>query len=692
MRVLLDIQRDALGNFDAGASREWLVTNGIGGYAAGTVGGANTRRYHGLLVASRRPPVERSVLVAGLDCHVTYRCRRVALSSHEFTGGYVHPDGWRRLVEFRLEGTLPVWRWIDGDLEIERRVWMAHGANTTYVEFRVLQASAPVEFELAPLCTDRDYHWHSRGVRDMQVESFGNGLRVRSGERAPAYRILAEHGAAAVDTAWYWDFHHRTEAARGLDATEDLFRPGFLRLTLANVDRSTVVLTADDAVPMPARDALAGERARLDELVATAFADWPSVGARPAWIEQLVLAADQFIVERRDASQVVLGHTVIAGYPWFADWGRDTMIALPGLTLTAGRPELAASILRTFARFVSEGMLPNRFPDGGDTPEYNTVDATLWYFVAIESYWRRTRDRALLTDVYPVLREIVAAHRSGTRYGIGIDPVDGLLRAGAEGVQLTWMDAKVGDWVVTPRIGKPVEINALWFNALNSMRVFARELGHDDEAREFMAAAERVGRSFNDAFWVADGGYLCDVVDGPEGVRGSDGRMRDLSLRPNQIFALSLPHALLESGRARSIVDVCTRELWTPVGLRSLAPSDPRYAGRYAGGPVERDGVYHQGTAWSWLAGAFALAHYRAHGNVPRARALLAEFGAHLREACVGQVSEVFDGDAPHVPGGCFAQAWGVAETLKAWREIDECEAEERRRDTRRQDARQVAR
>jgi predicted glycogen debranching enzyme len=692
MSALLDIQRDALGDFDSGASREWLVTNGLGGYAAGTVGGANTRRYHGLLVASRRPPVEHSVLVADLDCHVTYRGRRVALSSHEFTGGHVHPDGWRRLAGFRLEGTLPVWRWIDGDLEIERRVWMAHGANTTYLEYRVLQASAPVEFEFAPLCTDRDYHWHSRGARDMRVEGFGNGLRVRAGEHAPAYRILAEHGAAVVDTAWYWNFHHRAEAARGLDATEDLFRPGFLRLTLTSGDRSTIVLTADDAVPLPALDALASERARQDELLAAAFADWPSVGTRPEWIEQLALAADQFVVERHDASHAVLGHTVIAGYPWFADWGRDTMIALPGLTLTTGRPELAASILRTFARFVSEGMLPNRFPDGGDAPEYNTVDATLWYFVAIESYWRRTRDRALLAGVYPVLREIVAAHRRGTRYGIGIDPADGLLHAGVPGVQLTWMDAKVGEWVVTPRIGKPVEINALWFNALSAMRAFAQELGYDDDAREFLAAAEQVGRSFNDAFWYADGGYLCDVVDGPEGTRGGDGRMRDLSLRPNQVFALSLPHALLENGRARSVVDACARELWTPVGLRSLAPSDPRYAGRYAGGPVERDGVYHQGTVWSWLAGPFALAHYRAYGNVPRARELLAECGAHLREACVGQVSEVFDGDAPHAPGGCFAQAWGVAETLRAWRELDECEAEERRRGTPRRNARQVAR
>jgi predicted glycogen debranching enzyme len=354
------------------------------------------------------------------------------------------------------------------------------------------------------------------------------------------------------------------------------------------------------------------------------------------------------------------------------------MIALPGLTLAAGRPELATSILRTFARFVSEGMLPNRFPDAGEAPEYNTVDATLWYFVAVEQTWRRTRDRSLLDDLYPVLREIVAAHERGTRYQIRVDQGDGLLYAGEPGVQLTWMDAKVGDWVVTPRIGKPVEINALWFNALCAMRDFAVELGDDRAARDYLARAERAGRSFAESFWYERGGYLFDVIHGPEGELATDGLRRDASLRPNQVFAVSLPHPLLDNGRAKSIVDVCARHLWTPLGLRSLAPSDPRYLGRYAGGPRERDAAYHQGTVWSWLAGPFALAHYRVYADAARAKQLLAGLTAHLREACIGQLSEIHDGDAPHLPQGCFAQAWSVAETLRTWRELDECETQER--------------
>jgi predicted glycogen debranching enzyme len=687
----LRLGRDTLGTFEAGLAREWLVTNGLGGYAAGTVAGVNTRRYHGLLVAAQRPPVGRTVLVAQVDCAVTYRGRRVELGTNEFAGGYLHPDGWRRLVEFRLEGTLPVWRWVIGDVVLERRVWMPHGANTTYAQYSVLQSGAPVDFEFAPLCTDRDYHWHHRGGGDYRVEVIDRGLHVRSREHGPAYRILAERGRAVVDPSWYWNFRHRTEAERGLDDAEDLFRPGFLHLSLAAGESAALVLTAESADPAASADALVAERARQDGLLSAAFADWPATPARPQWIEQLTLAADQFVVERHDATQALLGHTVIAGYPWFADWGRDTMIALPGLTLATGRPEFAASILRTFARFVSEGMLPNRFPDAGEAPEYNTVDATLWFFVAIGACWRRTRDRTLLEDLYPTLRDIVAAHRRGTRYDIGVDPADGLLRAGIDGVQLTWMDAKVGDWVVTPRIGKPVEINALWFNALCIMRDFAQELGRDDDASAFLTDAERVGRSFNDAFWHADRGYLYDVVDGPDGERGADGRTRDASLRPNQIFAMSLPHPLLDNGRARSVVDACLRELWTPVGLRSLASSDPRYAGRYTGGPVERDGVYHQGTVWSWLAGPLALAHHRAYGDAARARRLLEGLGDHLHEAGLGQISEIFDGDAPHAPRGCFAQAWSVAETLRAWRELDEYEAEERRRGAPRRHARKVA-
>ena len=350
------------------------------------------------------------------------------------------------------------------------------------------------------------------------------------------------------------------------------------------------------------------------------------------------------------------------------------MIALPGLTLATGREEIAVSVLRTFARFVSQGMLPNRFPDVVETPEYNTVDASLWFFVAVHAYLMRTGDRSFQAAIYPTLKDMLDWHIRGTRFGIQMDPTDGLLRAGENGVQPTWMDSKVGDWVVTPRIGKPVEINALWFNAVSIMRDLANELGVSADAAAFAELASRIRTNFEQAFWFNAGGYLYDVIEGPEGAMGDDGRRRDDSLRPNQIFALSLPHALLAGERAKRVLAVCAAELWTPVGLRSLAPSDSRYVGHYGGGPIERDGAYHQGTVWTWLLGPFASAHYRIHADAAAAMEFLRAIPAHLREGCIGQVSEIMDANAPFEPRGCFAQAWGVAEILRAWSEINECE------------------
>ncbi|MGH8310264.1 MAG: amylo-alpha-1,6-glucosidase, partial [Steroidobacteraceae bacterium] len=414
--------------------------------------------------------------------------------------------------------------------------------------------------------------------------------------------------------------------------------------------------------PMPAAAAFNAEMQRqarlLDGVPATA----------PEWIRTLTLAADQFIVQRADSAGRAVGKTVIAGYPWFGDWGRDTMIALPGLALATDRAPDAASILRTFAAAASEGMLPNRFPDSGETPEYNTVDATLWYFHAIDAYLGVADDRALLRELYPALKEIVECHRRGTRYGIHMDPSDGLLFAGEAGVQLTWMDAKVGDWVVTPRIGKPVEINALWHFALTRMGEWAGTLGEPAAASDYSNAASRVATSFARRFWFAEGGYLYDVIDTPDGGV-------DASLRPNQIFAVSLGTELLDDTRERAVVDTCARELLTPVGLRSLSRRHADYVPRYRGGPRERDGAYHQGTVWSWLLGPFALAHFRVYGDAAHARALLEGIAGHLGEACLGTVSEIFDADAPHAPKGCFAQAWGVSETLRAWHHLTQAAA-----------------
>jgi len=532
-----------------------------------------------------------------------------------------------------------------------------------------------VELEIVPLCTYRDYHSQLRGYRDTRVDVLERGVRVHACDGARPYDIEIERGECSINMDWYWNFRHRAESERGLDDLEDLFRPALMRCTLKHGESTATVLNAEDTQAETSKLALHSEVSRQQTLVDLSVRHSDAVVSHAINKSQLVLAADQFIVERRDVNGVKLGATVIAGYPWFNDWGRDTMIALPGLTLATGRANVAASILRNFARFVSEGMLPNRFPDSGDQPEYNTADATLWYVIAVEHYLHKTADLALLAELYPVLREIIACHVRGTRFGIRVDINDGLLAAGVPGMQLTWMDAKIGDWVVTPRIGKPVEINALWFNALMAMRDFATQVKQLAQSRDYAEAAQRVRREFNEQFWYAAGGYLYDVVDTPRDQAAVDAQGRDASLRPNQIFAVSLRHQLLDIDRARRVMDVCTRELWTPVGLRSLAASDARYAAHYQGGPRERDAVYHQGTVWSWLLGPFVSAHYRVYGDALIALSFLTDMNAHLREACVGQVSEIFDGALPHIARGCFAQAWGVAEILRAWSEIDDNES-----------------
>jgi predicted glycogen debranching enzyme len=649
----IELGRGELATFAASAEREWLVTNGLGGYAAGSIGGARTRRYHGLLVAALKPPVDRTVLVAKLDAMARYGNATVALGTNEYGDGTIDPRGFERLERFRLEGLIPVWEYVIGDAVLEQRVTMVQGENTTLVSFKLLRATAPLSLSLQPFCTYRDYHGQTRGANwAIATAELARGCEIRAFDGAQPYRLEIDRGCFESAPSWYWNFKQRAETARGLDDREDLFVPGAFSAELRQGETVTLRLATTDGEPQAL--AFAAERQRQQRVLAAAGID-----GEPDWVRRLTLAADQFIVQRGAAAH---GRTVIAGYPWFSDWGRDTMIALPGLALATGRYDVARDVLRTFAQFVSEGMLPNRFPDDGQRPEYNTVDATLWYFHALDEYLAATGDRALLADLYPVLSYIIDSHVRGTRYRIHVDS-DGLLYAGEPGLQLTWMDAKVGDWVVTPRIGKPVEINALWYRALVAMESFAALLGDGLAERRFAQLASSALRSFRRRYWSDEHGYLADVVDGPGG--GAD-----YSLRPNQIFAVSLDTGLLEREQARAVVDACARELWTPVGLRSLAPREANYAGRYVGGPRERDAVYHQGTVWSWLLGPFALAHFNVYRDAGAARAYLASLAPHLREACIGQISEIFDGDAPHRPEGCVAQAWSIAEVLRAWRAI----------------------
>jgi predicted glycogen debranching enzyme len=465
---------------------------------------------------------------------------------------------------------------------------------------------------------------------------------------------------------WYQNYRLSVEEYRGLDPLDDNLHTGLFEATLEPGGSLTLVATTQADADLDGDAAYARRQAHEAALLARAR---PHLPEAPPEIEHLVLAADQFVVRRPRPTAAggeaeVQGRSVIAGYPWFGDWGRDTMISLPGLALTTGRPEVAARVLRTYAHYVDQGMLPNRFPEEGQAPEYNTADATLWYFEAIRCYQAALRrhdenttvDHHLLRDLFPVLAEIVDWHRRGTRYGIGLDPDDGLLRAGEEGHQLTWMDAKVEDWVVTPRSGKPVEINALWYNALCVMADFARHLGHDPAPYKDLAEAAIAGFA---RFWDEERRYLHDVLDGPRG--------DDAALRPNQLLAVSLPYSPLPADQQRAVVDACARHLLTSHGLRSLAPEDGQYIGRYGGGRRQRDAAYHQGTVWSWLIGPFVRAHLRVYGDPAAARAYLAPLLRHLAAHGLGSVSEIFDGDAPFAPRGCLAQAWSVAELLSAW-------------------------
>ena len=672
---MLDFGRETCNDLAHAEATEWLVTNGLGGYAMGTVAGTLARSYHGLLVAAMspsespgNPPAARTLLLAKLDEEVAYRGQTFPLHSNRHADrpgarpgeSWITPGGYRSLERFHLEGGIPVWSYVFADALLEKRVWMQAGANTTYVRYTLLRAGRPAELRLQPLATCRDHHGNvlSAGKFAMEAEIVENGLRISTGRGAPPFYLLGDFGVAesASGPGWRDDFYLAIENYRGQKDLECYFATGRLTHSLAPGQSLTVVVTTDLHANLDGGAALAERRAYEQDLLDRARST-PSAQKTPPSpaIDQLILAADQFIVAREQPDGQP-GSSVIAGYPWFGDWGRDTMIALPGLTLATGRPEVARQILLTFARFVDRGMLPNRFPDAGEEPEYNTIDATLWYIEAIRAYHAATGDDATLSALYPVLADIADWHRRGTRYNIRVDPADGLLYGSEAGVQLTWMDARLDQWVVTPRIGKPVEISALWYNALHSLAGFAAALGFPQAAAGYLAQAEQTRLGF-DRFWNADRGYCYDVLDGPDGP--------DASLRPNQLFAVSLHHPALTGQRAAAVVDACARSLLTSHGLRSLAPDDPAYIGHYGGDRRTRDAAYHQGTVWGWLIGPFVSAHLRVHGDPAAARSFLAPMLQHLRSGCAGSLSEVFDGDPPHTPRGCSAQAWTVAEVLR---------------------------
>jgi predicted glycogen debranching enzyme len=650
--------REVCGDLDAAEEREWLVTNGIGGFASGTVAGTNTRRYHGLLIAALQPPVDRIQLVAGMDETVRYAGADWALASHRWAGGTADPQGFLNLQSFHLEGMKPVWTYALADALLEKRVWMRQGENTTYIQYTLIRASSAIEMDLKALVNYRDFHSSTHaGDWQMNIELIEHGVKIVALPGAAPFFLRCPDASCEVHHEWYRDCYFPQETARGLDDREDHLFAAKFHTKLDLRESVTFALTTEEKMAPDGETAgadLATHEVKL-------FQDWQaanpsSAEAAPPWLWQLVRAADQFIVKRALSDQPD-GRSIIAGYHWFADWGRDTMISLPGLTLATGRAGVAKQILLAFSRFVDGGMLPNNFPDAGGKPEYNTADATLWYFEAVRQYFAATQDAATLQQLFPVLAEIIDWHVKGTRYNIHVDPVDALLYAGGHGVQLTWMDAKVGDWVVTPRVGKPVEINALWLNALDTMAQFGRLLAQPADGYEKLAA--KASKSFQ-KFWNSERNCCYDVIDSP-------GIGNDPALRPNQIFAASLPVSPLTVDQQKAVVDICAQQLLTSHGLRSLAPGEPGYLGHYGGGPRDRDAAYHQGTVWGWLLGSFVLAHLRVYNDRAAALRFLEPLGRQIYANGLGTLGEIFEGDAPFAPRGCIAQAWTVAEVLRAW-------------------------
>ena len=658
-RSEVEFGREICGSLEVAEQREWLVTNGIGGFASGTVSGNLTRRYHGLLIAALTPPVGRAQLIASLDETARYDGAEYALATSRWKSGAVDPKGYLNIESFRLDGAIPVWRFAIADGLIEKRIWMQHGENTTYVRYTVLRGGGPIDLVIKCFANYRDFHSNTHaGNWRMNIAPVTNGIRIIAFDGAAPFYLLSADGAFEPRQEWYRDCFLEREAARGLDDHEDHLFAALFHVSLAQGQSATLVMTTDPGANLDSARSLAQNVVRQSGLLAQwASHDARAASAAPGWVRQLILAADQFIV-KRSLPEEPDGRSIIAGYHWFADWGRDAMIALPGLTLTTGRADIARKILLAFARYVDRGMLPNNFPDAGGHPEYNTVDAALWFFEAVRQYFAATEDIAALSQLVPVMESIIDAHIAGTRYQIHVDPSDGLLYAGEPGVQLTWMDAKIGDWVVTPRIGKPVEINALWLNALETMARLAPSL--KKPGAKFAKLADKSKQNFA-KFWNAAGGYCYDVIDSP-------GLGNDASLRPNQIFAVSLPQSPLTAEQQKAVVDICARRLLTSYGLRSLAPEDPAYREHYGGGVHDRDGAYHQGTVWGWLLGPFVMAHLRVYADAAAAAGFLEPLGNQIHIHGLGTLSEIADGDAPFTPHGCISQAWTVAETLRAWR------------------------
>ena len=637
-------QQSPVFSFDILHGVEYIETNGLGGYASSTFSGGHSRKYHGLLVASLSPPVQRMVMVSKLEETLLVGDQSYPLSSNQFPG-VVHPKGFSYLTSFSRD-LFPEFIFEVPGIRIKKTIAAVHGENTTLVLYEVLEADQKFSLSLQPFYSCRDIH-HTSHYNDAigRPYVFHNGIfRTMNYQGCPEIFMMIPKATFHEHCEWYRNFEYLTEQERGLQFQEDLYTHGRFEVQLKQGSKLGVILSLNDPEGRDAFRLLKAETKRREDLIKTFSQD--------KILRRLALAADQFVVERGDLN------TIIAGYPWFSDWGRDTMIALPGLCLVTNRFKDAKKIIQKFSEHVNQGLIPNRFPDSGETPEYNTIDATLWFFQAVFQYYSYTHDKSFVKSMLPVLRDIIEWHYRGTNYKIHVDPTDELLSGGHPGVQLTWMDAKVGDWVVTPRTGKPVEVNALWYNALRIMEFFMKELGYEGDAEFYRIKANVVLKSFTMQFWNSSLKCLYDVVDGAN---------KNEDVRPNQLYALSLPFPLVDKKMGRDIINKVRADLLTPRGLRSLSPKHSEYKGTYVGNVWQRDGAYHQGTVWSHLIGPYVDALYYVYGEDAKEEALgvVTGFDEHLREAGLGSVSEIFDGDAPYKARGCFAQAWSVAEVLR---------------------------
>jgi len=660
----LKVAAAAVGDPASLLTKEWLVTNGIGGYASGSLLGISTRRYHGLFVPDL-PGRGRTMIVPRLDEVVEQNGRRVLLAGAEYTDGRIEADGFAYLKDVRREHQTPVWIFEIGGSLLEKRILAPQGQNTVYVQYRLAQGPL-VRLHVRPFITCRPHDADlSEAYRGPFAVTIGGGrYEAQFPEGLPSLKFYLHPrcGVFVSDETVSAGVCYRVDRDRGSAHTEDLYSPGYFAMVLSTGGSLGFALSVEpwELLEFECADIAGAAQQRLSRVIASA-PDLP----RDEFAGRLQLAADQFIVlPGARPEEGALAHasggdarTIIAGYHWFGDWGRDTMISLEGLTLCTGRHQDARAILHTFSRHIRDGLVPNLFPEGARQGLYHTADATLWFFHALDRYVSVTGDRDTLMSLYPVLKDVMRRHRKGTRFNIGVDAHDGLLRAGTPEHPLTWMDAKVDDWIVTPRRGKPVEIQALWYNALRLMADWSGQLGERSE--QWREMAEQAEASFHRRYWYAAGESLYDVVDGEEG--------DDASLRPNQIFALSLRFPILRRERWRPVVEIVTDKLVTPFGLRTLAPDHPDYKPTYSGDLRARDAAYHQGTVWPWLIGHYLDAWLRVHEDKAQARSLLRAFKDHLQDAGIGTISEIFDAEPPYRPRGCIAQAWSVAEVLRAY-------------------------